>query len=1088
MGISAQDQRQATRSDIFEPTGPWSLNTQDLEPQAEDPLPETPLRWIRAVFQGALGYYVLAQLGLSLAIPLGYASPVWLPAGLALGSLLIQGQRSWPGILLGAFLTQITLLSGSASLDPSLAVLASLLIAGGATLQAVLGNRLILRFLGPSPAFETGRDALIFTLGGGLASSLLSPSVAVPVLCSIGQMSWSDGTRNWLSWWVGDSLGVLLFTPPLLAWLSRPSSRWKERRKLITGSAGTLLLFLLAADSTLGRWESDRLKLLFQQRVEVLLSQVEVTLHRDLQALRSVRGLFAASQQVDRGAFQRFTEQHLEDLPDLFSLGWAPRVFRSQREALEQAVQAQGFPQFTIKELNESGQHTQAQERSWYVPMLYVEPRTPDAPWFGLDMAARVEALQAMSLATDRGKPVATGRIPQGTVGSYAEHILVFDPVYLHGQEPETPEQRREALQGFVVAILQLRKITRAADIQAQQDGIHYVLIDATNPNAPGLLHSSFQSAQTGTLDVLTDWSVASLAPGALLTHEHAIPVAGRLWTLSIQADPRFTALYHVQDAEVALLVGLLLTALLTTAVLEFSGRARTLRHQVEGQTAELRIERQRLANILWGTDVGTWEWNIQTGETRFNERWAEIIGYTLEELSPTTLETWQRLCHPEDLSRSAARLHQHFEHGEPYECELRMRHKDSRWVWVLDRGKVVSRTADGTPLWMVGTHTNITSRKAAEETLRASEEKLRGLYELAPLGIALTDQSGRFIEFNNAFATITGYSRVELATCTYWDITPSSYREDEHRQQQSLQTTGRYGPYEKEYRTKDGRHVPVALNGMRIIGEDGKPYIWSIIEDISQRKTRERELTALTTRLQTSNAELEQFAYVTSHDLRQPLRMVNSFVQLLERRLDKSLDEDARKMMRFAVEGAQRMDQMLLSLLEYSRVGRRGEPMIRLSIRAALDEALRFLAPVVRESGATIEILGDWPSLMASRDELTRLFQNLVGNALKYRDPARPPRIEIEASQDDGCWQFLVRDNGIGIDPKQFERLFRVFQRLHTSSQYEGTGVGLAIVRKIVTRHGGRVWVESLGEGTGTTIHFTLSSEQGGAHEAPLG
>jgi signal transduction histidine kinase len=226
---------------------------------------------------------------------------------------------------------------------------------------------------------------------------------------------------------------------------------------------------------------------------------------------------------------------------------------------------------------------------------------------------------------------------------------------------------------------------------------------------------------------------------------------------------------------------------------------------------------------------------------------------------------------------------------------------------------------------------------------------------------------------------------------------------------------------------------------------------------------------------LERSNAELEQFAYVASHDLRQPLRMINSYMQLLERALTNKLDDKTRDMMHFATDGAKRMDQMLVSLLEYSRVGRKGEPLKLLASRAAVDEALHFLAPAIQETQATVRVSGEWPQIVASPDEFTRLWQNLIGNAIKYRSAERAPEIDITVTPEAQGWRFCVADNGIGIDPAQFERLFKVFQRLHTRDQYEGSGIGLAVARKIVERHGGRIWVESAGTGLGCRFCFLL-------------
>ncbi|WP_114418628.1 ATP-binding protein [Marinospirillum perlucidum] len=375
----------------------------------------------------------------------------------------------------------------------------------------------------------------------------------------------------------------------------------------------------------------------------------------------------------------------------------------------------------------------------------------------------------------------------------------------------------------------------------------------------------------------------------------------------------------------------------------------------VNSYQLQLEEERQRLSNIVWGTGVGTWEWNLQTGETRFNQRWAEMAGYTLEELQPVNIHTWERLAHPRDLEKSGQALEAHFSGKKDYyEARCRMLHKDGHWIWVLDRGRVVSRTPEGEPEWIAGTHLDITAQQEAFLALEANSQELEA-----------------------------------------------------------------------------------------------------------------------------SNNELEHFAYAASHDLRQPLRMVNSYLQLLERGLGEQLDERHQQLLEFARGGATRLDQMLLSLLEYSRVGRQGEPQQSLPSRQGIDEALQFLQPDIQRRQAEIEIQsGDWPVILASSNEYTRLWQNLIGNAIKYTPADRTPRIQLAVKPAEGGWLFSIRDNGVGIDPDQMDRLFQVFQRLQSRSDYEGTGVGLAVARKIVERHGGRIWVESEGEGQGSCFYFTWPTD----------
>ncbi|MEE4251616.1 MAG: PAS domain S-box protein, partial [Alcanivoracaceae bacterium] len=227
-----------------------------------------------------------------------------------------------------------------------------------------------------------------------------------------------------------------------------------------------------------------------------------------------------------------------------------------------------------------------------------------------------------------------------------------------------------------------------------------------------------------------------------------------------------------------------------------------------EKEDAErVRDSERRLVSVIEGTHIGTWEWNVQTGETVFNQRWAEIVGYSLDELAPVTIQTWMELAHPGDLERSGKLLEQHFAGElEFYDCVARMRHKNGHWVWVHDRGRVVSWTDDGKPLLMSGTHADVTDQKQAEQVLQANEARLRGLFELSPIGIALNDyESGAFVDLNQALLEPTGYSRDEFTALSYWEITPREYELQEKQQLESMEKTGRYGPYEKEYIRKDG-------------------------------------------------------------------------------------------------------------------------------------------------------------------------------------------------------------------------------------------------------------------------------------------
>jgi PAS domain S-box-containing protein len=378
----------------------------------------------------------------------------------------------------------------------------------------------------------------------------------------------------------------------------------------------------------------------------------------------------------------------------------------------------------------------------------------------------------------------------------------------------------------------------------------------------------------------------------------------------------------------------------------------------------------------------------------------------------------------------------------------------------------------------------DITERKRADRALRVLQEGFRSAFEHAPIGMALfsiEQDHGRLLEVNRSLSEITGYSTQQLLEIDLSDISHPDDVELERPLKQQL-LSGEIPNYrvEMRYVHRDGHPVWVVYNASTVQGSsDELLYGVAQVEDITERKRAEKELASISdelaaraTELERSNADLQQFAYAASHDLSEPLRMVSSYVQLLAKRYKDKLDSDADEFIDFAIDGTTRMQALIDGLLIYSRAGTADYSHEAVDCSKVLHDTLTTLHTSLRESGASVNA-GALPTVQGDPTQLFQLFQNLISNAIKFAAD-EPPRIQVAAEREGGEWCFMVKDNGIGIDRAHAERIFAVFQRLHGRGEYPGSGVGLAICKRIVERHNGRIWVEAPPEG-GSTFYFTI-------------
>ena len=377
----------------------------------------------------------------------------------------------------------------------------------------------------------------------------------------------------------------------------------------------------------------------------------------------------------------------------------------------------------------------------------------------------------------------------------------------------------------------------------------------------------------------------------------------------------------------------------------------------------------------------------------------------------------------------------------------IQTREHGRRW---LHTKKIPIRDANGEPTYLLGVSEDITGRRRQGKALAAAENRFRTICEHAPVMIASFNEKGACTLWNRECEAQLGWTKEDLGQPeqNLPFAVPDAVADGEFRE---------FKVPDKAGRVRDQLWADFALPSGEAI---------SVGLDITERKGAERQLEAQAAALARSNSALEAFAYVASHDLQEPLRMVASYVGLLKKRYQGALDERADRYIGYAIDGAIRMQRMLEDILELSRVGRAGRDFQSVDLREVVDAALRVLP-------AMAVTVGPLPTVRGDKDQLARLFQNVIGNALKFRGEEEP-RIEVDAAPVGDVWEVRVRDNGIGFEPRHAERIFEMFHRLGERGKYEGSGIGLAIVAKIVELHGGRVWAEGR-PGEGATLTFTL-------------
>ncbi|PTA67191.1 PAS domain-containing protein [Deinococcus arcticus] len=519
-------------------------------------------------------------------------------------------------------------------------------------------------------------------------------------------------------------------------------------------------------------------------------------------------------------------------------------------------------------------------------------------------------------------------------------------------------------------------------------------------------------------------------------------------------------------------------------------------------QALQQHVERIGLA-LAAGAILGTWFWDLRHDRFTVDEAFATSFG-----LDPAlgqeglSLEQVIATVHPDDRPGLVAAIDEAVARGGPYAHEYRVRRRDGQYYWIEANGRV-DLDGDGTPLSFPGVLLDVQERRAVLAALRESEERFRELADHISQFAWTADPSGAIGWFNQRWYDYTGTTLEEVQGWGWAQLHHPEHRDEVVRKFSHAVKAGE--PWEDtfplrsrtgEYRWFLSRAVPIRDAQGQIVRwfgtntdvtaqREAQAQLAELAASLERRvQARTAELERANAELQRSNMELERFAYITSHDLKEPIRTVASFTGLIAQRYGGQLDERAHLYLGMIEKGAERMRALVDDLLTYSRLSGDAAPLQPVDLRTPLTEALARLSRRLEETGARVTV-GELPEVLGDGPQLAQLLQNLLSNALKFTRPGVTPEIHLDAAREGQAWHLRVADNGIGIEAAYLQRIFVLFQRLHARDQYEGTGLGLGICQKIVERHGGALWAEST-PGVGSTFHFTLPLAPEKASAAP--
>jgi len=827
-----------------------------------DNLPNS-VRYISINLAVACSYFVFGYLGTLLAAPPSHASPIWPASGLALAVALVYGKRIVPGLFIGILTLQIySFLDFSLPENILPSLISGIFSSIGSSIQAFLGAYLINHYCGKQNPLIEDRKIFSFFVFGGFISCLIAPSFGIATIYFQGFITVNDLPISWLTWWIGDVIGVIIFSPIILSLIAKPVALWKERRKLVSYPLVCTFLLVVSIFQYNQKQETIRISSIFEQQTNIFYSTFSTEILNHVGTNETLKVFYDSSQNITKEEFASLTQSFINKFLSIQALEWISYIPKKQRHQFENDKN-QGV---MIRELNQEREMVLAKNRDEYFPITYVQPQKGNERALGFDVGTNPSALAAILKARDTGETAVTESIQLVQDSKKKTGFVLYSPVYRKQAVRRTITERANALRGFVASVF--RAEDEIKEVFSQFPNLHLLIKIEDSGHE---FYSNFSDSKTNNFNQLSLVKVIQL------------PVANRIWTITYQPSADF---YHHQITWTLwwiLLGGLITVALIGTGLLMLTGRTLRTEELVRTRTEDLAKSEERWQFALEGSRDGVWDWNVVTNEVFFSVRYKEMLGFEDNEIS-NHYDEWDKRVHPDDKKLAYADIKNHLSNDtKVYKNEHRLLCKDGTYKWILARGKVVSWTDEKLPLRMIGTHMDITARKLAEEKLQLSAKVFSETSE----GITITDANGFIIDVNPSFSKITGYTKDEVI-----GKTPSLLGSGKHSPDfysTMWLAINKYGYWQGEVwnRKKEGTLYAELLSISSILDADGAiTHYIGIFTDITYIKKQQERLEQIAhydvlTQLPNRILLADRFTQALAHSKRQESLLAVCFLDL---------------------------------------------------------------------------------------------------------------------------------------------------------------------------------------------------------------